>query len=269
MPDRYIRDELLSSARFWSVSSQAQVLFLACMLLADDAARLSAAPLALRLRGMAGTVDDARLGELLRELTHADLVRTYSVAGRGDFLFIPRFRQRKRYVAGSKHPPPPKEISDIDDKSQTQVRPRSDLSQTQVYAQAREGLGLGLGFLSLPLPPLFHRRHPPRPQNQQGENIPKSTAPPAGGKPTPASWPTPSNSAWHPCRAKPTPRSKPASSPSPSAPLDSRPRSGAPSASRSPPRKSSPEIRVAIFQNLRPPKRNLRGHATHPSQRLG
>jgi|SRR6516162_104220 hypothetical protein len=177
MPDRYIRDELLSSARFWSVSSQAQVLFLACMLLADDAARLSAAPLALRLRGMAGTVDDARLGELLRELTHADLVRTYSVAGRGDFLFIPRFRQRKRYVAGSKHPPPPKEISDIDDKSQTQVGPKPDSSQTTVRPKSdsslragARGVGVGVGVpISPPSPSL-----PPPP--------PAKTAKPAGGK---------------------------------------------------------------------------------------
>jgi hypothetical protein len=148
MPDRYIRDELLTSERWWGVSDGAARLFVSCMLLADDAARLSAAPMFLCLRAMAGTADQARLAELIRELSTVDLVRPYSVDGR-PYLFIPRFKQRKRYMAGSKNPAPPIEINDMENKSQTQDRPKPDSSQPEVGPKSdsslRAGAGVGVG----------------------------------------------------------------------------------------------------------------------------
>jgi hypothetical protein len=112
MPDRIVRDELLTSERYWSCSPEARNLYLSIVLSVDDAARMSGAVFALRTRCMAGTVSHERISAILAELVDCDLVRRYEHGGK-PYLFVPRFRQRLRYFNASKHPEPPTGISDI------------------------------------------------------------------------------------------------------------------------------------------------------------
>lgn len=145
VPDRVIRDELLTSERYWACSPEARCLFVSILLSADDAARYSGAPFALRTKCMAGTVSHERIEAILGELVDADLVRRYVSAGK-PYLFVPRFGNRKRYIASSKYPAPPPEINDIvlkkSDSSQTQVRPKTDSGLPQ-DSHARAGVGVG------------------------------------------------------------------------------------------------------------------------------
>lgn len=127
MPDRIIRDELLTSERYWSVSAEARNLFISLVLSADDTGRYTAAPFALRTKCMAGTVSHERIEKLVLELVDIDLVRVYD---EGRHLFIPRFRQRLRYNT-SRYPEPPKEINDITDK-------KTDSRQSQVSLKTAE-----------------------------------------------------------------------------------------------------------------------------------
>lgn len=147
MPDRVLRDELLKSARWWSVSSRAHDLWLGVFLSADDAARYSGAPFPLRTHCMAGTADDKEVEALLAELIKADLLREYKDAKGQRYLFMPRFNQRKRYVKTSRYPEPPKTINDItvikSDSSQTQDVLKTNSSQTQVRPETR-GVGVGV-----------------------------------------------------------------------------------------------------------------------------
>lgn len=147
MPDRVIRDELLTSERYWRCSPEARCLYVSLLLSVDDAARYTGAPFALRTRCMAGTVSHERIDAILTELIDCDLVRRYEHNGK-PYLFIPRFRNRRRYVSSSKYPAPPQGISDIppekSDSSPTQDSPKSDSSQTQ-DERGRRGVGVGVG----------------------------------------------------------------------------------------------------------------------------
>jgi len=151
MSDRIVRDELLTSERYWSVSSEARNLFVSILLTVDDAARMAASNFALRTKCMAGTVThDRRIEKILMELVDVDLVRLYEVDG-ARYIFVPRFRNRRRYVSRSKHPEPPKGINDInditekkDDSSHPQVIPKSGPVCTQVIPKTR-GVGVGVG----------------------------------------------------------------------------------------------------------------------------
>lgn len=123
MPDRIIRDELLTSPRYWAVSIEAQRLFVHLLLCADDTARFSGKNYTIRLACFPGhAVDPTKIENLLAELMSEDLIRLYQVDDER-FMFVPRFKQRLRYKR-SKYPEPPKEIRDIDDE-------KTDLSQTQ------------------------------------------------------------------------------------------------------------------------------------------
>jgi len=126
MPDRIIRDELLTSERYWSVGIEAQQLFVHLLLRADSLGRFSGKNFTIRMACYPGHQRTPDIVEkLLSDLNDADLIRLYSVNGER-FVFVPRYRQRLRYT-NSKYPPPPKEINDIpkekSDSSQTQVRP--------------------------------------------------------------------------------------------------------------------------------------------------
>jgi hypothetical protein len=121
-----IRDELLTSQRYWACSPEARNLFVSLLLSADDTGRFTGANFALRVRCMAGTVDSERVEKLLMELTDAEMIVAYHDDKGNRYLFIPRFRQRLRYPH-SKYPPPPKEINDIAEK-------KTD------YGQAEDGL---------------------------------------------------------------------------------------------------------------------------------
>jgi hypothetical protein len=137
MPDRVIRDELLTSERYWSVSIQAQQLYVHLLLVADDAARCSGKNFTLRATCFPGRpMEHAAMEKMLAELVDADLIRAYTVACER-FLFVPRFRNRRRYVSTSKYPTPPNEINDLPTE-------KSALSQPQVSPKTR-GVGVGVG----------------------------------------------------------------------------------------------------------------------------
>ena len=112
MPDRLIRDELLTSERYWSVSIEAQRLYFHLLLVADDTARFSGNNYTIRATCFPGQpMEPAKLESLLSELQDRDLVRLYTCETQR-FVFIPRYKQRVRYPR-SKYPPPPNEINDI------------------------------------------------------------------------------------------------------------------------------------------------------------
>jgi hypothetical protein len=131
MPDRLIRDELLNSERYWSVSDEAKLLYIHLILSADDTARYSGKNFTLRTRCFSGRgMETNRMEILLTELVDQDLIRLYFVEDER-FIFIPRFKQRLRYY-NSKYPEPPIQINDIDykktDSSLTQAIPKTDPS---------------------------------------------------------------------------------------------------------------------------------------------
>jgi len=140
MPDRLIRDELLNSERYWSVSDEAKLLYIHLILSADDTARYSGKNFTLRTRCFSGRgMESNRMEILLTELVDQDLIRLYFVNDER-FIFIPRFKQRLRFV-NSKYPKPPNEINDIvikkTDLSQTKDSPKTDSSQQKRREEKR------------------------------------------------------------------------------------------------------------------------------------
>lgn len=113
MSDRVIRDEILTSERYWSVSIEAQRLFVHLLLVADNLGRFSGKNYTLRAACFPGqAVAPEKLEKMLAELHDADLVRIYEIE-KQRYIFIPRFRQHLRYTKHSLYPEPPKEINDI------------------------------------------------------------------------------------------------------------------------------------------------------------
>lgn len=127
MSNRMVRDDLLTSERYWACSPEARNLYVSILLSADDCARYTASNFALRTKCMAGTVTAERIDKLLEELMDVDLVRIYEHE-QARYLFVPRFRQRLRYT-NSRYPEPPPQISDLaiekTDSRQSQVRPKT------------------------------------------------------------------------------------------------------------------------------------------------
>jgi hypothetical protein len=191
VPDRIVRDELLTSERYWQCSPEARNLYLSIILSADDLARYTGSVFALRSRCMAGTVSAEIVGKLKAELVAADLIRPYQVDGK-DFLFIPRFRQRQRHVKRSRYPEPPNAIND-------QVLKKSDVSRTldglktgastaQVpHAGADVGVGVGVGVIPISLKP-----DKPKTRKAKAREAPPSPAPSGNGSGHP---PDPTDSA--------------------------------------------------------------------------
>jgi len=143
MSDRVIRDELLTSERYWSVSIQAQQLYIHLILCVDDAARFSGKNFTIRAACYPGrAVESADIDRWLTELIDADLIRAYLNGGER-FLFMPRFRNRRRYIASSRFPEPPNEINDLpskkDDSSHPQVILKSSPRQEE---RGRRGVGV-------------------------------------------------------------------------------------------------------------------------------
>lgn len=122
MPNRVIRESLLESERYHSISNDsARLLFVEILLLADDYGLCPAHALFLRRRtSVAHSKGEEQIAKLLSELADADLVRVYMHAYRR-FLFVPRFRHggNKGRVARSPKWPLPndaaslKEINDL------------------------------------------------------------------------------------------------------------------------------------------------------------
>lgn len=134
MPDRIIRDELLTSERYWSVSDESRLLYIHLLLCADDTARYTGQNFSLRTKCFAGrTMEAERMECLLAELVSRDLIRLYEVASER-FVFIPRYRQRLRFT-NSRFPAPPIEVSDLSleksDLSQTRDGLKTDSGQAQ------------------------------------------------------------------------------------------------------------------------------------------
>lgn len=137
MPDRIVRDELLRSHRYRTLTSDTtRLLFVHLLLHADSLGNCEATTTALG-DAMGRQVDEATATKWLDELSDVDLVRVY-VVGLKRYCHIPRFRQRLRYPNG-KHPRPPAgmECSEIRELA-AKVRPQSDQSQTTVRPQSAE-----------------------------------------------------------------------------------------------------------------------------------
>jgi hypothetical protein len=144
MPDRVIRDELLTSERYWSVSIHAQQLIIHLILAVDDAARFSGKNFTIRATCYPGRLVEASdVERWLLELHDVDLIRLYTV-GSERYLYLPRFGNRRRYASSSKYPAHPNEINNLaekkSDSGQTQVRPKSDPRQEERRGEERSGV---------------------------------------------------------------------------------------------------------------------------------
>lgn len=118
MPSRVIREGLLDSQRYWSVSIESRQLFIHLLLLADDFGLVSLAPVFLRRRCFDNPPPDAKIGKQLAELQDEDLVRVYEDGRGARYGFLPRFGQRLRMMR-CKHPMPPEALfaDDFDAKT--------------------------------------------------------------------------------------------------------------------------------------------------------
>jgi len=129
MPDRIVRDEILDSDRYLSLTSDtARMLYLHLLLVADDLGNTEATPLFIRRRLLPAAMEDYAINKILSELADVDLIRMYASEQKA-YAHVPRFRQRLRYLK-SKNPRPPaalecKEIKDL-------IKAKSDLSLSQV-----------------------------------------------------------------------------------------------------------------------------------------
>ncbi len=116
MPNRVIRDELITSERWWSVSADARSLWLSIALSADDTGRCPGSNFVCRTKYMAAQTSHDRIEKIVAELHDSDLIRIYMVDC-ARYFFIPRFRQFLRYT-NSRYPAPPQEINDLVIKKQ-------------------------------------------------------------------------------------------------------------------------------------------------------
>ena len=140
MSDRLIRDELLTSERYWSVSNDAKLFYIHILLNADDTARFSGKNFTLRSSCFPSQpVEEKHIERMLDELHAHDLIRLYTVKNER-FIFVPRFKQRLRFI-NSKYPEPPNEINDLSveksDSRRTQDRPKTDSSQQKRREEKR------------------------------------------------------------------------------------------------------------------------------------
>lgn len=96
MPNRIIRSDLLTSERYWSVTTEARQLFQHLMLVADDFGLYTGSNYALRATcyGLEKPAAE-KVERWLSELADAALVVVYECNG-ARFLCIPRFRQLVR-----------------------------------------------------------------------------------------------------------------------------------------------------------------------------
>lgn len=131
MSDKLIRDELLRSHRYVSVSNDTtKLLFLHLTLASDSLSNAEATTTALSIV-MGRQITEIAAATLLAELADHDLVRIYEANGKR-YVHIPRSRQRIRYLSG-KHPRPPVGVEDSEIKELiAKVGLKSDRGQTQV-----------------------------------------------------------------------------------------------------------------------------------------
>lgn len=114
MPDRYIREKILTSEKVCSLDWPAEVFFRRLLNRADDYARFTADPALLRVELYPRQVDTVRLADILRWLAAcetAELIVQYKAKDGKTLLVIPQFDQRIR-AEKSKWDVPPKEVVD-------------------------------------------------------------------------------------------------------------------------------------------------------------
>lgn len=112
MGSRMIRDGLLDSDRYWSVSTDARQMFVHLLLLADDFGCVSLSATFVRRRCFNDMPSHERIARLINELSDMDLIRPYEV-DRACYGFIPRFKQKLQRVT-LKHPAPPEHLLEGD-----------------------------------------------------------------------------------------------------------------------------------------------------------
>lgn len=108
MPNRILREGILTSERVNLLSWEEEVFYRRLMSVVDDFGRYSAHPSLLRAALYPlklDTVRDANMERLLTSVEQARLVRVYEVAGKR-FLEMLDFKQQVR-AKDSKYPPPP------------------------------------------------------------------------------------------------------------------------------------------------------------------
>jgi hypothetical protein len=113
MPNRMIRDGLLTSWRYERLSSDAKIFLFHVFLCADDLGCIELGPTYLRRRVLFSQDSDERIAKLIAELADVDLLRPYQV-NRTYYGFIPRFGQRLQ-IKYAKYPQPPRELYADDD----------------------------------------------------------------------------------------------------------------------------------------------------------
>lgn len=108
MPNRILREGILTSERIAKLSWPAEVFYRRLMSVVDDFGRYYATPILLRSAAyplQLDTVGNQDVGKWLTECVRAGLVRTYAVNGK-DYLEVLDFRQQVR-AKESKFPHPP------------------------------------------------------------------------------------------------------------------------------------------------------------------
>lgn len=145
MPDRIIRDEILSSDRWISLKDNGDRLaFIACLLTVDTLGNMEASNGRLqRLWRDFGISSNELVAKTLSELLEHDLARPYEVNGKR-YLHLPRFKQTRRFL-GRLCPLSP--WTSDDDKQRVENYSRSantERTQSALRAHMR-GVGVGVG----------------------------------------------------------------------------------------------------------------------------
>ncbi|MCW5625790.1 MAG: hypothetical protein KIT73_13850 [Burkholderiales bacterium] len=135
MPTRMVREGLLDSERYWSVTIEARQLFFHLMLLADDLGCVSLAPVFLRRRCFDDRPSNEKVDMLLQQLQDADLLRIYEHE-EARYGFIPRFRQRIQ-LRKLKHPAPPVALLQGDPDAQEKLFSFSNMTAKTSDSQPR------------------------------------------------------------------------------------------------------------------------------------
>lgn len=117
MPNRMIRDGLLTSWRYERLSSDGKLFFFHVLLCADDLGCIELGPTYLRRRVLFSQDSDERISKLINELSDVDLLRPYQVK-MTCYGFIPNFGQRLQ-VKYAKYPLPSESLY-ADDSDATQ-----------------------------------------------------------------------------------------------------------------------------------------------------
>lgn len=115
MPSRLIRDDMIDSERYWSVSIEARELFVHLLLRADEFGLFDAGPSFVRRTCFGDKLPPVtRVQAWLTELVGVDLIRLYEHDHRS-FGFVPNYGQRLR--VNPKLPMPPSDLYADDEKA--------------------------------------------------------------------------------------------------------------------------------------------------------